>query len=367
MERVEGTSLRAWLAERPWSQVVKAFVRVADALAAAHRLGLVHGAFNPDAVLVDAEGSPRVVGFTLDRRTDVTDAGRSAGTLAARAQARASGVSGPVLPEEGDVLYTEPSLGFSMTGSSVSDSSAYVPPEQLRGRPAGPAGDQFAFCVSLYELLHGERPFGGDLMAVFVQSVTEAKRPAASRRVELPEPLREILLRGLAADPEERWPSMEALRAELQRVTKPRQRRRRIVGLAVMAGLAGVAGGLTWLSRLVDPAEPPEHAAVAEVEDLHERLAEDVVSLVELAEGALARGDLAAAREHAELAVAIGETVASGSAELAAARFVLAQALWSEPAQRARARALAEQARADHAARGGDGLAEIDAWLATRQ
>jgi hypothetical protein len=128
-----------------------------------------------------------------------------------------------------------------------------------------------------------------------------------------------------------------------------------------------VGAGLTWLGGFGgDEPQPGEPEARAELEDLHERLVEDAARLVELAEAELAQGDPAVARGHAELAVSIHEQLASGSTELAAARFVLAQALWSEPAQHARARALAEQARAGRAALGEDGVAEIDAWLATR-
>jgi RIO-like serine/threonine protein kinase len=366
MEQVESVPLRVWAAERPraWGEVVAVFVQVADALAAAHRLGLVHRAFGPEAVIVGEDATPRVCDFALDRHTEVTDTGRSAGTLAARLQARVSAGSGPIALDTESSLAADASIVASLTDSSVASSSAYAAPELLRGQAAGPAGDQFAFCVAFYELLHGERPFEGDAMAAFVQSLGSRERMSAPKRVIIPDPLRRLLLRGLAAEPEERWPSMEALRDELRRVAEP-PRRRRLVGAVALAGVAAVGAGLVWLGGRDDAAsQPEEHEAHAELGELHERLAEDAASLVELAEAALAEGRPAVARRHAELAVSIEERVASDSAELATARFVLARSLWSDPAQHARARALAEQARAERAALGNDGVAEIDEWLA---
>lgn len=365
MERVEGSSLRGWLDERPrtWEEVVRVFVGVADGLAAAHRLGLVHRAFGPAAVILDEEGSPRVFDFAVDRRTEPTDAGRSAGTIAARLQARVGGASGSVAMVPDASLVADASIMVSMSDTSVTHGSPYLAPEVLRGRPAGPAGDQFAFCVALYEMLHGERPFAGDAMGAFVQSLTSQER-AAPRRVSIPDPLRKILLRGLAADPDERWPSMEVLGAELRRAVAPPRRRRRVIGLAVLIGVVAVGGGAVGLLGLGDE-EPLPLPAAPEVAGVHARLAEDAASLVALAAVAQAHGEPAAAREHAELAVAIHERLASDGVELAAARFALAQALWSEPAQRARARALAEQARQGFASRPAR-QAEVDQWLATR-
>jgi hypothetical protein len=375
MERVEGMALRAWLEARPrtWAEIVAVFVQVADGLAAAHRLGFLHRACGPEAVIVDASGAPRVVDFALDRHTEVTDAGRSAGTIAARLQARVPGASSSAPIDDDGPLAIEPSFvaeaSFvaSMTESSVMGSSAYQAPELLRGQPACPASDQYAFCVMLYEALHGERPFGSDAMAAFVQSVTSRERSQPIHGALIPEPLRKILLRGLAAEPDERWPSMEALRTELRRVVRPPRRRGWLVGGAMLLGLVASGTGLVWLGGFADRTpQASEHDAAA-IDGLHERLEEGAATLVMLAQAALARGELSVAREHAELGVLILERVADDAAELAAARFVLAQALWGEPSQHVRARALAEQARRARADLGDDAVAEIEAWLATRQ
>lgn len=379
MERAEGVPLREWGATLPraWTEIVAVFGRLADGLAAAHRLGVLHRSFAPEAVLVEADGTPRIIDFALDRHIEHVASGRSAGTIAARMQARSSGAVVAATVEMEPSLAADASLIASMTESSVASSSAYVAPELLRGREAGPAGDQFSFCVSLYEVLHGEPPFAGSKMAAFVQSATSRETMPSPRRT-IPEALRKILLRGLAADPEQRWPSMEALGVELRQVIDP-PRRRRLTGVLALAGLGLVGAALTGLATLgAEPSPAPPQTTTASVtasvtvaaEDVRAQLAASAASLLGLAQDALARGDEESAREHARLALAIDEALASSPDELARARFVLAQALWNEPAQRPRARALAQQARESFALLGEPGAsarAEVEAWLATRE
>ena len=65
MDRVQGGTLRAWLATpRPWREIVRMFIGAGEGLGAAHEAGLVHRDFKPDNVLVE-EGKPKVVDFGL--------------------------------------------------------------------------------------------------------------------------------------------------------------------------------------------------------------------------------------------------------------------------------------------------------------
>ncbi|MCA9655156.1 MAG: serine/threonine protein kinase, partial [Myxococcales bacterium] len=105
---------------------------------------------------------------------------------------------------------------------------------------------------------------------------------------------------------------------------------------------------------ILEEALGPEHSSLAQC-------------LGALAEVELALGDAASARGHAERALAIREPGPGSGAGHEHLRFVLARALWDDPASRDRARALAQQARDGELARGAEGqeaLAEIEAWLA---
>jgi tetratricopeptide (TPR) repeat protein len=112
-------------------------------------------------------------------------------------------------------------------------------PEQHAGRTVDARSDQFAFCVTLYEALYGEPPFesGKDDYAT---NVAEGRLRAAPAEARVPRWLRQVVVRGLAAKPEDRWPSMDALLAALR--SDPAVRRRRVIGgVAVAAVVAAVA------------------------------------------------------------------------------------------------------------------------------
>lgn len=208
MELVEGRNLRQWLGEerRSWQEVLAVLLPAGRGLAAAHAAGLVHRDFKPENVLLGQDGRVRVADFGLARQ-----AGRPDDE-----------------PEEPAAEVSPLTAPLTRWGMAVG-TPAYMAPEQLRGEPADARSDQYAFCVTLYEALHGERPAADQ----------EGRETAADRRV--PSWLRQVLLLGLSADPAARWPSMEDLLAVLER--DPSIVRRR--GLAVAAALAlATAAGL---------------------------------------------------------------------------------------------------------------------------
>ena len=208
MELVEGQTLRQWLGEerRSWQEVLAVLLPAGRGLAAAHAAGLVHRDFKPENVLLGRDGRARVADFGLARQ---------AGRLDDEAEEPPAAEVSPL---------TAPLTGWGMAVGTP----AYMAPEQLRGEPADPCSDQYAFCLTLWEALHGERPF------------TEAgalRDPAGSR---VPARLRQVVLRGLSADPAARWPSMEDLLAVLER--DPSAVRRRGLAAAAALALAAAAG-----------------------------------------------------------------------------------------------------------------------------
>lgn len=196
MELVDGQTLREWMAaerQRPWREVIRILVQAARGLSAAHKGGLVHRDFKPDNVLVTRTGDVRVLDFGL-----------------ARAEAR-------------DMVDLEPSrrtLRADVTQSgAILGTPAYMAPEQFRGEAAGARGDQFAFCLVLYEALYRQRAFEGQKFDEIEKAVTtrDPLPPPETSGAEVPEYIWPVLRRGLSREVDDRWASMDELLAELKR------------------------------------------------------------------------------------------------------------------------------------------------------
>jgi predicted Ser/Thr protein kinase len=219
MELIDGRTLRQWVAdERPgWRAIVEVYRQAGRALSAAHALGIVHRDFKPDNVLIDSGGRVRVVDFGLAR------------AVGEQARAVSDARSGP-------------SDRLTRTGSLMG-TPAYMAPEQHRGEAAGAAADQFGFCVALYEALYGQRPFAGDTLDTLARSVTAGDIRAPSRDASAPLWLHRVLARGLRVAAIDRYPTMDALLAALDRDPAPR-RRRVALAIALTLAIALVASGL---------------------------------------------------------------------------------------------------------------------------
>ncbi len=231
MEYVDGGTLGSWLGHAPRSarDILDVAGRAGDGLAAAHRAGLVHRDFKPDNILIGKDGRVRVADFGLARPVTASEE--------------------QLAPARDDAL----GATYTATGAHVG-TPAYMAPEQLGGTVDARA-DQFSFCVVVWEALCGERPFAAATTSRFLAEVRRGPpREPASR---LPRWLRRVLARGLALDPAARYPSMEALLADLRR--GPVWRRRGLV-LAGLAGAAGILLAIRWLA-----APPPCAGAAAKL------------------------------------------------------------------------------------------------------
>jgi hypothetical protein len=109
-------------------------------------------------------------------------------------------------------------------------------PEQFTGGDPDPRTDQFAFCITAWQALTGCRPFTGESLAELRAS---ASAGVANVHAKLPRAVRAVLVRGLAAVPEERWPDMDSLLDALERAKGSPRRRRAI--LVPIGGLAATA------------------------------------------------------------------------------------------------------------------------------
>ncbi|PRQ03192.1 WD40 repeat domain-containing serine/threonine protein kinase [Enhygromyxa salina] len=199
MEFVAGQTLGEWTAgehaegARPSARaILDKYLQAGRGLAAAHKAGLVHRDFKPSNVIVDDDGCARVLDFGLVAGADDPVELRPVGAADASASLRALDVE---LTTTGTLLGTP----------------AYMAPEQFSGAKIDARTDQFGFCVALFEALTGARPFAGSTVAELSSNVSEGRRSGSITARVRSGRLARALNRGLAADPEQRWPSMQAL------------------------------------------------------------------------------------------------------------------------------------------------------------
>ncbi len=205
MERIDGVSIDRYCHDHALDpDAILRLVRdVADAVAHAHSRFIVHRDLKPANLLVDRTGQVKLLDF---------------------------GIAKPLTEGYG----VETRAGESPLTPN------YAAPEQLRGAPVTVATDVYALGVVLYELLAGTSPYGDTQhdLAELVQQVCEAPRVAPSVRAppRLARALRgdldAICLKALRPEPEQRYPSMEALREDLERwlAGEPVRARRGTVG-----------------------------------------------------------------------------------------------------------------------------------------
>ena len=99
--------------------------------------------------------------------------------------------------------------GISQSSTNVRGTLEYMAPEQLNGHAVA-ASDQYALAIMVYELLTGEVPFRGMATRVIFQHAQEPPQPPSTVNPRVPRQLDPVILRALAKDPEERFPSTTA-------------------------------------------------------------------------------------------------------------------------------------------------------------
>jgi serine/threonine protein kinase len=144
-------------------------------------------------------------------------------------------------------------------------------PEQHGHGAADARSDVFSFCVALYEALYGERPFAGSDLPGVKSAIQKGLIRKAPLMTRVPAWLRGVLLRGLRADPAERFSSMRELLDALRAASQASSRRRgRILAMAV-GGFVLCGGVLAYVEaagrvsppRAVRPAPESEGSASA--------------------------------------------------------------------------------------------------------
>jgi serine/threonine protein kinase len=286
MEYIEGQTLAQWLDDpRPWREVLARFVAAGRGLATAHRAGTVHRDFKPANVLLGQDGTVKVADFGL-----------------ALVEGDSTGEAG---------LSTSSDLpGSRSSARSAAGTARYMSLEQMEGLGVDARSDQFAFCLALYEGIWGQPPYP--------DTDRNARREALSRgEPRVPHRSRglwRVIRRGLARNPEQRWPSMDALLDALERV--PRRRRQTARSVATVVLSLGL--GLFIWDAPEQNKPPPE---VAEIRSDIAEVRSDIVRARELRRlGQFGPAyDMAQAANASALALDDGPVQAEALAELAKA------------------------------------------------
>jgi len=262
MERIEGRTLRRWMADEHDSDgfaagqrtlaILEVLRQAARGLAAAHDAGIVHRDFKPENVLIGDDGVTRVADFGLARRI-ASDPSRADEPPDSGNSSTREATSTPVL----DARVTE-------TGALLG-TPAYMSPEQFLGTELDARTDQFSFCATAYEALLGARPFPGETTPKLTVAVMEGRLREPPKAPVLPERVLAALHRGLSRKPEDRFDSMHAL---LEALADPMPASRRWVALGVAA--LG-AGGAIWAAAQDAPptAQDPCAAGQARVAEVY--------------------------------------------------------------------------------------------------
>ncbi|MBV9325402.1 MAG: serine/threonine protein kinase [Chloroflexi bacterium] len=152
----------------------------------------------------------------------------------------------PLLADTGIAEVIEPA---AMTGKRrVAGTPAYMSPEQCRGEAVDGSSDQYSLAVMAYELLTGRVPFmGSDADEIMRRHIEDAPPRPRVFNPGLPSPIEDILLRGLAKDPADRFPTV----ADFGRTLSEAAEHTRGMSLETKQSLADAAPNIAGLLALL--------------------------------------------------------------------------------------------------------------------
>jgi hypothetical protein len=222
-----GGTLNEQFARRMAAQLLRA-------LSYAHRRGVIHRDVKPSNILVTAGGTVKVADFGIAR----------------------------IVEEEDSAEVGKP--------GEIVGSARYMSPEQLMGEEATPRSDVYSVGVLLYHCLTGRPPFSGDVRALARQHLHKDPTPPRKLNRKISPQIEAVILKALAKDPNDRYPSAIAMldaidveplprtekTAEVPRSGGPGKGSKGLVLAATLALLVALAGGGAFASGL-GPADLP--------------------------------------------------------------------------------------------------------------
>lgn len=238
MELIDGVSVRAWLLEEPRTrdEILAVLLEAGRGLSAAHRAGVVHRDFKLANVMVSAQGRVQVVDFGLAR------------TMGAVAEATPEGLlASGVIPAEwhGAGEGSQAQSGELTRTGTIVGTAGYIAPEQFDGATSDERSDQFSYASAAFRALTGESPFPAESLQAYRSALLRGERAAWPKSI--PRAVRKVIDRGLSRLPDERYPNLDALLADLERAARPPRHVTRLVVVAL--GLSALAATLAVRER----------------------------------------------------------------------------------------------------------------------
>lgn len=182
MEYIEGETLAEVIQRRkplPVARKVRLIAEVCEGLALAHKAGVIHRDIKPANVMVTPSGSTKIIDFGIARIVD---------------------------------------SDMTQTGC-VPGTPNYLSPEQVEERTANELSDMFAVGLVLYELLTSRKAFPGEVRYAVLTSILSAEpQPLRDLIPDIDSALVEIVNKALRKRPQDRYPSLDAMHADLMRV-----------------------------------------------------------------------------------------------------------------------------------------------------
>ena len=194
MELVEGGTLKDLTASGavPVRKLLELATQVADGLAAAHAAGIVHRDLKPANVMISKHGYAKILDFGLAKL---------------------------VTPEDKEVSGLQTAAGDPTRPGMVMGTVGYMSPEQAAGRSVDFRSDQFSFGSILYEMSTGKRAFErGTTAETLTAIIREEPEPVSQLNARIPAPVRWIVERCLAKDPEDRYGTTKDLARDLAQI-----------------------------------------------------------------------------------------------------------------------------------------------------
>src|ERR1041385_8661457 len=203
MEFLEGETLAARLTKGSMAlpEVLRVGIAISEALAFAHRQGIVHSDLKPGNIMLTKHGA-KLMDFGLAKSLSMATS--------------ASATNPPSFTAA--VTMSAPSpLSPLTTAGTIVGTVQYMSPEQIEGKEADARSDIFALGGALYEMASGKRPFQGKSQISVASAILEKDpEPITTVNKQVPASFERLLNTCLKKNPDERFQSAQDVKLELE-------------------------------------------------------------------------------------------------------------------------------------------------------